>query len=181
MSPRKNVESLIYAFHELGELTKNAELLIIGGGDETYERFLKDEVKRLKLQNVRFTGFLSGKEKDEAIASISVLAMPSEFENLGNVVLEGLIREIPCIATKGSPWEELVTHKCGWWVDYSQEAITSAIKEAMLTNQDELNKMGKRGRKLMIDNYSIEEVARKFKSLYEWICYDNDKPSFVFL
>lgn len=181
LSPRKNVESLIYAFDELSELTKNAELLIIGGGDEKYERFLKDEVKRLKLQNVRFTGFLSGKEKDEAIASISVLAMPSEFENLGNVVLEGLIRKIPCIATKGSPWEELVTHKCGWWVDYSQQAITNAIKEAMLTKQDELNEMGERGRKLMIDNYSIKEVARNFKSLYEWICHGNNKPTFVFM
>ena len=181
LSPRKNVESLIYAFHELKDVSKDAELLIIGGGDEKYEKFLKDEVNRLKLQNVRFTGFLSGKEKDEAIASISVLAMPSEFENLGNVVLEGLIRKIPCIATKGSPWEELVTHKCGWWVDYSQQAITNAIKEAMLTKQDELNEMGERGRKLMIDNYSIEEVARNFKSLYEWICHGNNKPTFVFM
>ncbi|MBM6962147.1 glycosyltransferase [Bacteroides caecigallinarum] len=180
LSPRKNVESLIYAFHELKDVCKDAELIIIGGGDDKYEKFLKDEVNRLKLQNVRFTGFLSGKEKDEAIASISVLAMPSEFENLGNVVLEGLIREIPCIATKGAPWEELVTYGCGWWVDYSQKAITSAIKEAMFTKQDELNEMGKRGRKLMIDNYSIEEVARKFKTLYEWICYSKDKPSFVF-
>lgn len=181
LSPRKNIESLIYAFHDLRDVCKNTELIIIGGGDEKYEKFLKDEVKRLKLQNVRFTGFLSGKEKDEAISSISVLAMPSEFENLGNVVLEGLIREIPCIATKGSPWEELVTYKCGWWVDYSQNAITEAIKEAILTEQNELYEMGKRGRDLMIDNYSIEEVAKKFKLLYEWICNRNDKPSFVFM
>lgn len=181
LSPRKNVESLIYAFHELRNLKKDTELFIIGGGDEKYEKFLRDEVKRLELDNVKFTGFLSGNEKDKALASISVLAMPSEFENLGNVILEGLIREIPCIATKGSPWEELITYKCGWWVDYSQSSITEAIKEAMLTEQDELNEMGKRGRELMVNNYSIEEVAIKFKLLYEWICNSNNKPSFIFL
>ena len=115
------------------------------------------------------------------MAYLSVLAMPSEFENLGNVVLEGLIRKIPCITTKGSPWEELEINKCGWWVDYSQQAISKAIKEAMQTKQSELNKMGERGRELILNNYSIEEVARKFKSLYEWICNNNNKPSFVYL
>lgn len=181
LSPRKNVESLIYAFDELGELTKNAELLIIGGGDEKYERFLKDEVKRLNLQNVRFTGFLSGKEKDEAIASISVLAMPSEFENLGNVVLEGLIRKIPCIATKGSPWEELVTYKCGWWVDYSQRAITEAIKEAINTPPNKLMSMGINGQYLMKNNYSIKAISTKMKNLYNWILgKDANDTSFIF-
>ena len=58
LSPRKNVESLIYAFHELKDLSKDAELLIIGGGDDKYEEFLKSEVKRLSLNNVRFTGFV---------------------------------------------------------------------------------------------------------------------------
>lgn len=180
LSPRKNIESLIYAFGELKDITKDAELLIIGGGDEKYERFLKDEAKRLGLDNVRFTGFLSGKEKDEAIASVSVLAMPSEFENLGNVILEGLIRRIPCIATKGSPWEELETHKCGWWVDYNQQEITEAVKKAVHTSEQELNEMGKRGRELMINNYSIEGVAKKFKSLYEWICTVGNKPDYIY-
>lgn len=180
LSPRKNVESLIYAFYELKDISKDIELLIIGSGDDKYEHFLKNEVKRLGLDNVRFTGFLSGKEKDEAIASVSVLAMPSEFENLGNVILEGLIRRIPCIATKGSPWEELETHKCGWWVDYNQQAITAAVKKAIQTSEQELNEMGIRGRELMINNYSIEEVAKKIKSLYEWICKNNNKPDYIY-
>lgn len=181
LSPRKNVESLIYAFHELRNITSNAELLIIGGGNDKYEQFLKNEVKRLNLHNVKFTGFLSGIEKDKAIASISVLAMPSEFENLGNVILEGLIRKIPCIATKGSPWEELKTHDCGWWVDYSQEAITNAIKEAINTPQNKLITMGINGRNLIEENYSIEAISEKMKTLYNWILDNGEKDtSFIF-
>lgn len=180
LSPRKNVESLIYAFYELKDISKDAELLIIGGGDDKYEYFLRNEVKRLGLNNVKFTGFLSGKEKDEAIASVSVLAMPSEFENLGNVILEGLIRKIPCIATKGSPWEELETYQCGWWVDFNQDDITLAIKQAMLTSVEELNAMGKRGYELMKNNYSIETIAKKMKGLYDWIYIRNSTPSYVY-
>lgn len=181
LSPRKNVESLIYAFHELGGLAKNAELLIIGGGDTKYEELLKNEVRRLKLDNVKFTGFLSGKEKDEALASISVLAMPSEFENLGNVILEGLIRGIPCIATKGAPWEELKTHKCGWWIDYNQNAITQAVKDTILTEREILYSMGMNGKLLIKQNYSIESIAKKMHLLYDWILNKSQIPEFVFL
>jgi len=181
LSPRKNVEALIRAFAALGDKVKNAELLIIGGGDDKYEQFLKNEVARLNLSNVRFVGFLSNKEKDEAIASCSVLAMPSEFENLGNVILEGLVRKIPCIATKGAPWSELETHKCGWWVDYDQDAITQAISDAIDTSNNELQQMGQRGRQLMEQRYSVEAVAASMKHLYEWILGETEKPDFVYL
>ena len=182
ISRRKNVEGLIYAWAALGEKAKgNAELLIIGGGDEEYMAFLKAEVARLKLQNVRFTGFISGKEKEEALASLSVLAMPSEFENFGNVIVEGLVRGIPCIATTGAPWKDLVDYRCGWWVNYSQDDLTSAVRSAMETTTEELFAMGERGKALMKDKYSIEAVAQQMKAVYEWIVNHADQPAFVHL
>lgn len=142
---------------------------------------MKNETKRLNLHNVIFTGFLSGQEKDKALASISVLAMPSEFENLGNVILEGLIRKIPCIATKGAPWEELKSHNCGWWIDYSQDAITNAIMEAIKTPQEKLEIMGANGRTLIENNYSIEAISYKMSILYKWILGKVEKDtSFIF-
>lgn len=181
LSPRKNVEGLIRAFADLGEKAEDAELLIIGGGDEAYESFLKQEVKRLNLSNVVFAGFLNGEEKDGALASCSVLAMPSEFENLGNVILEGLVRRIPCIATTGSPWLELNDCRCGWWVEYTQKAITNAVEMALDATEEQLALMGDKGRKLMEDRYSVEAVAECFEQLYEWILSRGSKPEFVYL
>lgn len=169
VSRRKNIEGLITAFHELGTKVRNAELLIIGGGDDKYEQYLRRLVEQYRLNNVRFAGFLSGEEKDKALASCSVLAMPSEFENLGNVVLEGLVRRIPCIATQGSPWRELYTHHCGWWVPYSQEDITMAVGMAIDTSDDKLEEMGRNGRRLMEERYSVEAIAGQMKALYERI------------
>lgn len=107
--------------------------------------------------------------------------MPSEFENLGNVILEGLIRKIPCIATKGSPWEELETYQCGWWVDFNQKSITNAVKQAMQISNEELNKMGERGRKLMENHYSIEAIAKKMQNMYNWVNTHSNRPSYIFL
>lgn len=180
LSPRKNVEGLIRAFADLRAETRDAELLIIGGGDTAYEQFLKDEARRLHLANVRFAGFLSGTEKDRVLASLSVLAMPSEFENFGNVILEGLVRGIPCIATTGAPWEELRDFGCGWWVPYSQDSITSAISAALHTPVSELKEMGRRGRLLVEDHYSVGAVARQMKALYEWVTGTGQRPVFVY-
>lgn len=181
LSPRKNVEGLIYAWAELGNKVEEAELLIIGSDDKKYEDFLKKEVERLSLNNVFFTGFLSGEAKDTALSSLSLLAMPSEFENFGNVILEGLIRNIPCIATKGSPWEQLEEYKCGWWIDYTQDALVSAIGNAVQLSPDELELMGKRGNSLLLKEYTEHAVANKMKALYYWVISGEDKPDFVYL
>lgn len=180
ISRRKNVEGLIYAWSELGDKVKeNAELLIIGGGDEEYMAFLKKEAARLNLSNVRFTGFISGQEKEDALSSLSVLAMPSEFENFGNVIVEGLVRGIPCIATTGAPWKDLEDYQCGWWVEYNQAAITKAVQSALETPAEGLYAMGVRGKKLMKEKYSIEAVAKQMKEMYEWLLGNHEKPDFV--
>lgn len=180
VSRRKNIHGLIEAYISLGEEAKGTELLIIGGGDEQYMDELRTMAGEVRWGTVRFLGFLSGREKDEAIASLSVLAMPSEFENLGNVILEGLVRRIPCIATKGAPWSELQTRQCGWWVDYEQEAINRAVHEALHTPMEELQAMGERGRRLMEECYSVEAVATKMKRIYEWVLHREEQPEFVY-
>lgn len=179
LSRRKNVEALVYTFaHQ--DMPKS-ELVIIGGGDKEYEEFLRAEVSRLKLQNVKFLGFLSGDDKDKALSTLSLLVMPSEFENLGNVILEGLVRGIPCIATKGAPWKDLEDHRCGWWVDYNQETIESAIYEAYQKPSEELSKMGQNGKKLMKEKYSVTAIGKAMKELYMWILDRADRPDFVYL
>lgn len=179
LSPRKNVESLIYAFSESSKWSVDAELYIIGGGDKTYEQFLQSETERLGLTNIIFAGFLTGERKDEVLQQSHVLVMPSEFENFGNVILEGLIRGIPCIATKGSPWEDLSILECGWWIDYNQEAISAAVKEAVHCSDKRLLEMGQRAQNLVSEKYTTEQVALKMRELYQWLTDSADVPEFV--
>lgn len=169
VSPRKRVERLIRGFAALGEEAQKAELLIIGGGDEEYGQYLRLECQQLGLTNVQFTGFLTGEAKQQAIASCDVIANPSDFENFGCVITEALEQEKPCIATTGSPWDELLTHRCGWFVAPEQSSITSALREALLSSNGELAAMGKRGRQLVTQQYSSEAVAQQMKNLYEEI------------
>lgn len=178
--PRKNIERLLYVWHKLKMDNINAELIIIGDGDKQYMNFLKTEKERLNLRNVVFTGFLSGKAKENVLNLISYLIVPSDFENFGMIIPEALIKEIPVIASKGTPWEELNTHNCGWWVNNDTDTLVTIIEKAINIPESERRKMGKNGRNLVMENYSKEVVAQKMNSLYKWILNDKEKPGFVF-
>lgn len=178
--PRKRIERLIYAFDALRNKLNDAELLIIGADDKQYEEFLRKEVERLHLKNIRFTGFLTGKEKDEAIMSLSYLVVPSDFENFGNIVTEALVRGVPVIASKGMPWKDLEDYHCGWWINNDQDTINGAIMMAYNTSEEDRIRMGMNGKKLMRDKYSVEVLGVKMKQLYEWILNVGEKPDFVY-
>lgn len=180
LHPRKRVERLIYAFAELKEELKDHELKIIGGGDIQYQNFLKAEANRLKLRNVIFTGFLTGKEKDDAITGLSLLIVPSDFENFGNIVTEALVRGVPVIASKGMPWRELEEFHCGWWINNDQESINRTLLEALTLPLEERVQMGMNGKRLMCENYSVEVLGEKMKQLYEWVLTKGEKPIFVY-
>lgn len=182
LHPRKRVERLIRAMYDLKEqLPSNARLRIIGGGDAGYTEFLKSEITRLGLTNVEMTGFLSGKEKDDAIKSLSVLAVPSDFENFGNIVTEALVRGVPVIASKGMPWQELPENKCGWWIENSQEEINKTILESYHIGEKSLNDMGTNGRKLISQRYSVASLGEKMEMLYSWILKGGETPDFLHL
>lgn len=177
--PRKRIERLIYAFDALRDELQEAELLIIGADDKEYEAFLHKEVERLHLKNVRFTGFLTGTEKDKAISSLSYLIVPSDFENFGNIVTEALVRGVPVIASKGMPWQELEEYHCGWWINNDQETINKTLLEAISTPQKERLQMGTNGKQLIKEKYSVNILGEKMKQLYEWILNGGTKPVFV--
>lgn len=181
LHPRKRVERLIYAFEKLGNTVSNCELVIIGDGDKEYLSFLKEEVFRLKLNNVIFTGFLTGIEKENAINSLSFLAVPSDFENFGNIITEALVRGIPVIASTGAPWENLNIYKCGWWVKNDINTLANTILEAIRLSENQRIEMGINGKELIKSNYSVEIVSCKMKQLYEWILNKKNKPDFVYL
>lgn len=178
---RKNVDRLIYSWEKLGYKVNHCELIIIGSGDDSYLHFLKDEVKRLKLSNVIFTGFLSGAIKNKTIKSLSYLVVPSDYENFGMIVPEALVKGIPVIASKGTPWEELNIYNCGWWVNNDVETLAATIDMAIDMSEDKRQEMGKNGQQLVKENYSVEVVAKKMIRLYNWILNGSEKPEFVYL
>lgn len=181
LHPRKNVKGLIEAWASLGNATQNAELYIMGKGDKSYEADLKKLVQTLGLTNVVFAGFVNGREKFEKLATLSALFVPSDFENFGMIITEALIVKTPVMASLGTPWEELNSHHCGWWVNNDIQTLAQTMEKALSLSEEEREAMGERGKQLVIEKYSDLQVASQMKQLYEWILSGGENPDFVYL
>lgn len=179
LHPIKKVENLLYGMSLLNN-AQDAELVIVGKGDDKYEQFLQSEVKRLGLKNISFAGFVSGKAKYELLADFSVLFVPSDFENFGMIITEALSVGTPVMASLGTPWEELNIHHCGWWIDRTSENIANVMSDILNMQPKELIDMGRNGIELVKSNYTADKVALKMKHLYEWILNGGEKPEFVY-
>lgn len=178
--PRKKIETLLYVWARLGTKVQDAELVIIGSGDDAYEKFLQQETQRLKLENVIFTGFLTGAAKEEVLEGLSYLAVPSDFENFGMIVVEALALGIPVIASKGTPWQELESHNCGWWIANDTETFYEFFEKALQLPEAERMVMGENGRKLILEKYDSQIVAKKMVQLYQWVLHKGKLPDFVY-
>lgn len=180
LHPIKKIENLLYSASALQAETLY-ELVIMGKGDNEYEHFLQEEVKRLNLNNVRFMGFVNGREKYEQLAMLSCLFVPSDFENFGMIVTEALSVGTPVMASLGTPWQELNTCKCGWWIERTPENITSVMEKVLAMPTQELLVMGERGQQLVRTKYTADKVALQMKELYQWVANGGEKPEFVYL
>lgn len=175
----KNLDLLFEAWNNLGDLTSNVDLVIIGKDDEAYEMELRRYAETNSLTNIHFEGFLSGMELWDAVSSLDCLILPSKSENFGMVVTEALVRQVPVIASKGTPWHDLETYSCGIWCDSSCNELTESIGRMIALPVAERKLMGERGRKLVMEKYTIDSVAARMRDLYSWILGEGPKPSFI--
>jgi glycosyltransferase involved in cell wall biosynthesis len=177
----KGLENLLLAWKNIPEYLKSSWTLeVVGDGEESYVQSLINQIENLNIKDqVKFIGPLYNEEKINAFQSSDIFVLPTYSENFGMAIAEAMAFGLPVITTKGAPWEELETHHAGWWIEIGVEPLTQALIEAMSTHPSKLIEMGKNGRKLIEDKYSIESVAKQMTELYEWILQKRDKPDFV--
>lgn len=178
---KKGIEHLIEAWGMLEESIKQQwEVTVVGNGEDEYIQQLKQLIKTHQLEGqIHIKPPVFGEAKIALFRSASLFVLPTYSENFGIVIAEALAAYTPVITTKGTPWEELNTKNCGWHIDIGVAPLKVALEEALLCSQDQLEIMGKNGRALIENSYSLESVALQMQELYDWILKGTDKPEFV--
>lgn len=156
-------------------------LVLAGDGEPAHLADLQAEIRRLGVeQDFEFVGPVAGEAKWDLYRSANVCVLPSHSENFGLVVAEALACGVPVIASRATPWENLITHRCGWWVDNHPEVLANALLDAMNRTDEERQEMGQRGRELVEENYTWSAAAKKMITVYAWLLRREPKPPFVF-
>ena len=81
--------------------------------------------------------------------------MPSFSENFGNVVLESLSFSTPVIASKHTPWSDLIKYKCGCWTENEVINIQESLVFLLTMERDEYILYAKNSYNFVHDKYDI--------------------------
>ncbi len=163
---KKGLPMLIEAWQRL---RPSGWVLHIAGPDEGGHRAVVETlVESAGIRDaVKFLGPLSGQDKTAAYVSADLFILPTHSENFGMVVTEALAHELPVLTTTGAPWQALVEHGCGWWVEPTPSGITGGLRLAISCTPPVLREMGRRGRALVASQFGWDAIAERFLVAYE--------------
>jgi glycosyltransferase involved in cell wall biosynthesis len=163
---KKGVHLLIDAAAQLRQRGRRFKLLIAGTGSAEYENQLREQTRRLQLEDaVIFLGLVKGVEKISLYQSADLFILPTQQENFGLVLIEALAAGTPVLTTKGTDiWQDIAAAG-GTIAQYTPAAICSAI-DKLLEDRASLAAQGQRGREWVMQNLNTEKLAGDYERLY---------------
>ena len=175
--PKKGLLTLVEAW---ARLRPSQWRLLIAGPDEGGH--LAEVLRHVRAfgleQSVEYIGEVEGESKMALFESADLVVLPSFSENFGVVVAESLAHGVPVITTRGTPWSELPSSGCGWWVDPTLDALTETLREALDLESAILSSMGERGR-IFVRKYNWRAIARQTIEVYRWVLGHGPMPDCV--
>lgn len=164
---KKGADYLIKAVARLKDEFEGYEVIIAGEGEPHYIHELKALSESLGVSEIiKFVGAVYGEEKWKLFQEADVFVLPSHSENFGIVVAEALASGTPVITTYGTPWSELNSKNCGWHVEVGTKPLAKALVYYLHKSEEELEEMGRNGRMLVENKYSVNAVAQQVLDLY---------------
>lgn len=166
------VKGLHVLLESLSYVKKPVSLVIVGpiGSLEYY----KDVEKHIERENqkgkhkITYLGRIPEAEVIRIYQKASVSILPSFWEAFPVVILEALSCETPVITTPvgGNP-EVIRNFENGILVPVNDPLRLAEAINFMLDNKDNRTKMGRKGRELVMKNFSVEVIAKRLRKIYQ--------------
>lgn len=169
--PTKGIDVLLDAFLSLVQRQEfmNWRLVLAGEGPLEFVNSLQEKImQNVASDFVRFTGWLSGSQKDLVLRNASLLALPSEHENFGLCVIEALSYGVPVLVSQEVGLaNEIVVGGAGWVTETDVNSLEQTLATAFGSESERLRR-GAAGRKLA-RRFDWKVVAEQLSNVYERI------------
>ena len=165
LEPRKNVENIIRAYGKLRSKGFSIPLVLAGMKGWMFESIF-DTVRDLSLTDyVRFTDYVSYKEKQCLYRLAKLFVYPSLYEGFGLPVLEAMDYGIPVITSNCSSLPE-VAGDAAIMVDPHNDDAMADCMEQLLTNEQLRNQLTAKGRE-RVKIFDWRLTAQGFLNIFQ--------------
>lgn len=171
VAPHKGHEIAIRSLELVCKRYPTTTLHVVGAlkpGRSDYLSHLKKVVAELKMGgNVRFWGGVSDSEARDLLSASDVFVLPSSEEGFGLVVAESQACEVPVVATRMRPLDEvLIDGETGFLAEGGNPNDFARYILHLLDNENARREFGKRGRTFVTGVFSQVKYVERIAKLY---------------
>jgi len=174
LNPIKGPDLLLESFCNLAGVLRDYQL-IFAGPDNGMLGGLQNTVMKYGLGGqVRFLGYLGGRDKSMSYHAAELLVVPSRQEAMSIVVLEAGITGTPVLITDQCGFNEISVIKGGLVVPASVAGLENGLL-AMLSDRESLQLMGSNLMEYVRKNFLWENVVNRYTQLYSGVVASKSK------
>jgi glycosyltransferase involved in cell wall biosynthesis len=184
LHPKKGTDMFIEAIGLIKE--ENADLLegwvfdIVGWVQEGFDQKLNTIIDKYDIADyVKFHGGLFAEAKERVYATAHGYILPSHGEGLPMTVLEAWSWGLPVIMTPQCNIPEGFTHGAAIRIENNVDSVKEGISRFLYMSTDKQKEMGKKGKELVLSEFTWQLSAKKMSDLYLWMLGAISKPDFV--
>lgn len=162
---RKGVQLLIPAFAQATS-GSNVRLLIVGPDEGMLTELQQITAEQGIADRVIFAGMLTGADRDAALNTANIFALPAVGEGLSMASLEALAAGIPVLLTPGCNLPEVEQRSAGLLVEREIGAITVGLSQLLNMTEAARRTCGEHGRQWVREHFTWENVAERSLESY---------------
>lgn len=141
--------------------------LVVGGNGEV-ERFLEQAVALGMRDDVDYLGWVSGAEKNRALAAADVFVLPSYSEGMPVSLLEAMAYGSAVIATPVGGVPDMMTPELhGLWIEPGDVSGLAAALERVAGSPELRARLGAAARQHVLAEYAAETASEKICRAYD--------------
>jgi glycosyltransferase involved in cell wall biosynthesis len=164
----KGVMESLYAFEQLQVKIPSVEMTVAGDGP--LKAASEQYVETKQLNNVEFTGHISGKDKDQAFKNADVYLFTSHHEGMPNSVLEAMAYGLPVVTSAVGGLKDFFEHnRMGKVIDPSDPSGICRALEELLGDPESRNEIGKYNCYYAHKHFAASSVAKRLVKIYEQV------------
>ncbi len=163
----KGINTILKAVPTVIKQFPNALFVFVGGGNyEPYQSYLV--MMGVPQRNFLFYGYVADYYDLPAVYSRSTITLaPTIYEPLGIRILEAMSCGKPVIASRIGGITEIIEHgKNGLLISPGDYVSLANAIVSLLSDGDLLTSMGKKARQRVIENFSVDRMARETFEFY---------------
>ena len=156
--------------------------MIAGWDQGGHRKELEQLARELKItDSVHFAGPLFGEARETAYQNAKAFVLPSLSEGQPLVVLEAWSHGRPVLMTPECNLPGGFEKRAAIRMNTTVEGAAEGLGKLFALDEQALQEMGRRGRDLVIENFSWSQSASQMFAVYNWLLGRSGVPDCVLL